>query len=154
MDEKKFKFRKLLLSYLFIFVVTIVLVAPTHLFPQPYFMPLRFPHYLEMMPTFLGFSWPVTFEIYHYILYIFVIVGSLNILGIFFHPKFKQIAILSSLIGLFLIPLMILFFFFIFISVNASTAIIYGFYSVALLIIDILTFKVFIKRTRGVPEAS
>ena len=154
MDEKKFKFRKLLLLYLFIFAVTIALVSPAHLFPIPYFMFLRFPHYLEMMPPFLGFSWPTTFEIYHYILYSLVIIGSFNLMGIIFYPKLKQIATISSLIGLFLIPLMILFFFFIFISVNASTSIIYGFYSVTLLIVDWLTFKAFIKRTREAPEAS
>lgn len=140
MDEKKFKFRKLLLSYLFIFVVTIALVAPAHLFPIPHFMPLRFPHYLEMMPPFLGFAWPVTFEIYHWTLLIIGVIGMINVLGLVF-PNMKSIAKISSLIGLFLFSLMILFFFFIFINVNALTAVIYGFYSVVLLIVDWLTFK-------------
>src|SRR3990167_8295821 len=111
MDEKKIKFEKLLLSYLFIFVITIVLVAPAHLFPIPYFMPFRFPHYLEMMKPFLGVSWPMTFEIYHYVLYALVVIGSFNILGVLLYPKLKQIATTSSLIGLFLIIPMILFLF-------------------------------------------
>lgn len=140
MDEKKFKFRKLLLSYLIIFVVTIALVAPAHLFPIPYFMPLRFPHYLEMMRSFLGISWPITFEIYHWTLLIIGAIGVINVLGLFF-SNMKSAAKISSFIGLFLFSLMVLFFFLVFINVNPPTAIIYGLYSVALLIIDWLTFK-------------
>jgi len=113
-------------------------------------MPFRFPHYLEMMEPFLGISWPLSFEIYHYALYALAIIGSLNVLGIIFYSKFKQITIVSSLIGLFLISLMVLFFFFIFINVNASTAVIYGLYSVILLIIDALTFKAVLERRRRV----
>ncbi len=132
--------------YLFILALTIALVAPAHFFPPSTFMYARFPHYLEMMPAFLGVSWPMTFGIYHYILYALIAIGSFNILGIIFYPKFKKIALASSLIGLFLMPLMVLFFFFVFINVNASTAIIYGLYSVILLIADWLTFKAFIRR--------
>lgn len=134
------------LSYLFILVLTIALVGPPHIFPQPYFMPLRFPHYLEMMPPFLGFSWPMTFEIYHYVLYTLALIVNLNLLGIILYPKFKHIAMASSLAGLFLILPMILFFFLVFINVNLPTAIIYGLYSVALLIVDWFTFKALIKK--------
>lgn len=144
MNKKKIKLRKLIPLYIFIVILTTVLVAPTHIFPQPYFMPLRFPHYLEMMMPFLGISWPITFEIYHYALYTLIIITSLNAVGIIFYPKFKQIALASSIIGLFLIPLVVLFFFFVFIKVNPLTAIIFGLYSVILLIVDFLTFKAFI----------
>jgi len=136
--------KKLIPLYVFVVILTAILIAPTHIFPQPYLMPFRFPHYLEMMGPFLGTSWPMTFEIYHYALYTLVIIGSLNVLGILFYPRLKQIALASSLIGLFLISLMVLFFFFIFMNVNAPTAIIYGLYSVVLLVLDILTFKAFI----------
>lgn len=136
------------LYYLFILILTFILVVPAHLFPPPYFMPLRFPHYLEMMGPFLGVSWPLSFEIYHYGLYALAIIGSLNILGIFFYPKLKKLPVFSSLIGLFLIIPMVLFFFLIFLNVNAPTAIIYGLYSVVLLIIDVLTFKVLIMRQK------
>ena len=141
MDEKKIKLRKLILLYVFIYVLTVILVAPAHIFPQPYFMPLRFPHYLEMMKPFLGISWPMTFEIYHYVLYILAIIGNINVLGIISYPKFKRITLASSIVGLFLIISMVLFFFFIFLSVNASTALIYGLYCVVLLIANALTFK-------------
>ena len=144
MKQQNKAFDHLKLSYLFIFVSGVFIIIPTHIFPPPTFMYARFPHYLEMMKPFLGISWPMSFEIYHYIIYILVIIGSLNALGIIFYPKFKQIALASSLTGLFLMPLMILFFFFIFINVNLSTAIIYGLYSVLLLVVDILTFKAFI----------
>lgn len=127
--------------YLFIFILSIVLVLPPHLFPPPFFMPFRFPHYLEMMPTFLGVSWPMTFEIYHYTLYILIIIGSINVLSILFYPKLRKTAIVSSLIGLFLVPLMILFFFLVFLNVNTLTAAIYGLYSIVLLIVDFLTLK-------------
>lgn len=150
MQNKKQKLlNKLKFFYLFVFALSALLIAPTHLFPQPYFMPFRFPHYLEKMGPFLGFSWPMTFEIYHYVLYALIIIVTLNILGIIFYPKFKRTAIISSLVGLFLIPLMILFFFFKFINVNASTVVIYGIYSVALLIVDILTFKTLLKREKA-----
>lgn len=144
--EKQKSLNQLKLLYLFIFIVSAMLVVPAHIFHPPSFMAFRFPHYLEMMGPFLGVSWPMSFEIYHYVLYALAIIGSLNVLGILFYPKFKQIALVSSIIGLFLIPLMVLFFFFQFIKVNPSTALIYGFYSVVLLIVDILTFKALLKK--------
>ncbi len=143
MKSKRLEGIKLL--YLFILILTIILVLPSHIFPIPYFMPFRFPHYLEMMKPFLGVSWPATFEIYHYVLYALAIIGSLNALGILFYPKFKKIVIFSSLIGIFLIIPIILFLFFVFINVNASTAVIYGLYFVVLLTVDILTFKALIR---------
>src|SRR3989344_4198158 len=108
------KLRQLKTLYLFVFALGTIIIAPTHVFSPPAFMYARFPHYLEMMGPFLGVSWPMSFEIYHYVLYALIIVGSFNILGILFYPKFKNIAIISSLIGSFLIIPMILFFFFIF----------------------------------------
>lgn len=134
--------------YLTAFITIGILFALTHIFPQPFFMPFRFPHYLEMMPTFLGVSWPMSFEIYHYILYALVLIGSLNVLGIIFYPKFRKTAIFSSFVGIFLIFPMILFFFFVFLSVNASTAVIYGLYCVVLLIVDVLTFKALLSEKR------
>ncbi len=144
MDKQKIKLRKLMPLYIFIISLTIILVGPPHLFPPPSFMPFRFPHYLEMMRPFLGVSWPATFEIYHYVIYSFIIIVSLNVLGIIFYPKVRKIAIMSSLVGLFLTSSMVLFFFFVFLSVNPPTAMIYGIYSVVLLIVDILTFKALI----------
>lgn len=136
--------RKLKLLYPFIFALGAVLIVPTHFFPPPFFMPLRFPHYLEMMGPFLGISWPLTFEIYHYVLYALILIGSLNVLGIIF-LKFKNIAVFSSLIGLFLITPITLFFLFPFMKVNPQTSIIYGSYSVLLLIVDLLTFKALVR---------
>ncbi|MBI2613620.1 MAG: hypothetical protein HYW62_02515 [Candidatus Levybacteria bacterium] len=140
--------KELKILYLFIFILGAILIIPTHIFPQPYFMPFRFPHYLEMMGSFSGVSWPVTFEIYHLTLLVIGIIGVINILGLIF-PNMRTLAKLSSLIGLFLFSLMVLFFFFVFINVNISTAIIYGFYSIVLLIADILTFKALIKRRKA-----
>ncbi len=140
---KNRKFERLKILYLFIFILTAIIVIPTHIFPQPYFMPFRFPHYLEAMRPFLGVSWPTSFEIYHYVLYTLVVIGSLNALGTVLYPKLNKAVIVSSLTGAIIIPLMILFFFFQFVKVNVSTAIIFGIYSVMLLTIDILTFKTF-----------
>ena len=143
------KLERLKVLYLLAFILGAIIIAPTHIFPQPYFMYARFPHYLEMMPPFLGVSWPMTFEIYHYVLYALIIIASFNVLGIIFYSKFKRAAIVSSLIGLLLITTMVLFFFFIFIRVNFPNAIIYGSYSVVLLIVDWLTFKaLIIRRTK------
>ena len=143
---KNKKLEQLKFFYLSVLILGALIIAPTHIFPPPNFMYARFPHYLEMMGHFLGISWPTTFEIYHYVLYALVIIGSLNALGIIFYPKFKQITLISSLIGLFLISSIVLFFFFKFINVNAPTAIIYGLYSVVLLIADFLTFQTLITR--------
>lgn len=141
MNKKKIKLRKLMSLYVFIILLTVILVGPPHLFPLPFLMPLRFPHYLEMMGPFLGVSWPTTFEIYHYTIYILAIIGSLNAFGIIFYPRLRKTATFSSFVGIFLFSLMILFFSFKFISVNAPTAVIYGLYSVILLVADWLTFK-------------
>lgn len=127
--------------YLLVFGLGIALVAPTHIFPMPAFMYARFPHYLEMMPPLFGVKWPMTFEIYHYVLYILGVIISLNALGILVYPKFKNVAILSSIIGGFLISLIILFLFLIFLKVNVATTIAYGLYSLFLLTVDLLTFK-------------
>lgn len=134
------------LYYLFILILTIILILPTHVFPIPYFMPFRFPHYLEKMEPFLGISWPATFQIYHLTLLILAIIGSLNVLGIVFYPKWKSLAQISSFIGIFFFSLMSLFFFFLFINVNPLTSFIYGFYCIVLLIVDVLTFKALARR--------
>lgn len=147
-NKKQELLSKLKIFYLFVLILGTIIIAPTHLFPQPYFMYARFPHYLEMMPPFLGASWPMTFEIYHYVIYAFIIIGSLNVLGIVFYPKFKKAALLSSAIGIFFISSLVLFFFFVFLSVNAPTALIYGIFSVTLLIVDILTFKILLRREK------
>lgn len=94
----------------------------------------------------MGFSWPATFEIYHYILYVLAVIISLNALGIVFYPKIKKLTIFSSAIGVLIFSLMILFFFFKFMGVNAPTAITFGLYSLILLIVDLLTFRALIKR--------
>lgn len=146
MVHKK-QLEKLKILYLLTFALGALIIIPTHIFPPPTFMYARFPHYLEKMPVFLGVSWPVTFEIYHWTLLIIGTIGVINILGLVF-SNMKSIAKISSLIGLFLFPLMILFFFFIFISINVLTAVIYGFYSVALLIMNWLTFKALITRQK------
>lgn len=145
---KRKKLESLKILYLFIFILTFILVTPTHLFPQPYFMPLRFPHYLEMMGPFLGISWPMSFKIYHYGIYSLIAIGCLNFLGIISYSKFRKTAIFSSFVGIFFFSLMALFFFFQFIKVNPSTAVIYGLYSVILLITDWLTFKALTKEKK------
>lgn len=152
MDKKKDKLRNLLHLYLFILILTLILVFPAHLLSQPYFMPFRFPHYLEKMQPFLGISWPLTFEIYHLVLLTIGAIGVINVLGLFF-GNVKSIAKFSSLIGLFLFSLMVLFFFFIFIGVNAPTAVIYGLYSAVLLIVDLLTLKALIKKEKEASRA-
>lgn len=138
---KNKKLARLKIFYLFVFALGALIIAPTHLFPPPTFMYARFPHYLELMGPFLGISWPMTFEIYHYVLYVLIATVSFNVLGILFYPKLKNPAIFSSTIGIFLFSLMILFFFLKFITVNMLTAIAFGIFSVVLLIVDLLTFK-------------
>lgn len=137
------------LYYLLIFVLGAILVAPTHIFSPPTFMYARFPHYLEMMGPFLGVSWPMTFEIYHFVLYALAIIVSLNALGIIFYPRLKNIAIASSAIGILLISLIVLFFFFVFLSVNTTTATVYGLYFILLLIVNLLTFKALTKEQKA-----
>lgn len=144
MKKKNKKLEQLKLLYLFALGLGTLIIVPTHISPPPTFMYARFPYYLEMMGPFLGISWPLSFEIYHYVLYTLIIIVSLNVFGIIFYPKLRSIAIFSSLIGIFLIFPMVLFFFFVFLSVNAPTAVIYGLYSVVLLIVNWLTFKALI----------
>lgn len=141
MKKKNRIFERLELLYFLTFALGALIIAPTHIFPPPTFMYARFPHYLELMGSFLGFSWPATFEIYHYVLYILCIIVSLNALGVVFYPRLKKIAIFSSGIGIFLFSSMILFFFLKFISVNVPNAITFGLFSVVLLIVDFLTLK-------------
>lgn len=140
--------KQLAYYYLAIVILSVILIAPTHIFSPPLFMPLRFPYYLEKMQPFLGVAWPATFKIYHYVLYILSIVGVFNILGVFYYPKFKRIAIFSCWIGVFLLSAIFLFFLFVFIKINLSTSIIYGFYSLILLLIDKLTLKVLFKKQK------
>lgn len=138
MNQKKIHQLKIL--YLLVLVATLLLVGPTHLFSPPSFMPLRFAHYLEMMGPFLGVSWPMSFDVYHWILIILGIIGSLNILGITF-PKWRKAARTSSFLGLFFFGAITLFFLFPFMQTNSQTAFIYASYSFFLLIVDLLTFR-------------
>ena|SRR3989344_5749407 len=146
MKQKTSQLKTLKLYYLFIIILTIILVLPTHIFPSPSFMPLRFPHYLEVMKPFLGISWPATFQIYHLVLLILAVIGSLNVLGIVFYPQWRLIAQISSFVGIFFLTLMSLFFLFLFINVNPLTSFIYGFYCIVLLVVDVLTFKAIAKK--------
>jgi len=142
MKQKDKMIERIKIIYLCVLALGALIIAPTHLFPQPYFMYARFPHYLEMMGPFLGITWPESFELYHCILYVLGIIISLNGVGILFFPKFKKLTIFSSIIGAVLFSLMILFFFFKFITVNLSTAIVLGFYSIILLTMEVLILKV------------
>jgi hypothetical protein len=117
------------------------LIAPTHIFPPPYFMYARFPTYLKTMESLFGFRWPMTFEIYHYVLYVLGIVIALNGIGILFLPKYKKITNLLSVIGGILFSLIMMFFFFIFTKVNFPTAVIFGLYSAILLFMELLIFR-------------
>lgn len=139
MDFIKLDHSKLKFLYLLIFIITAILVLPPHLFPTPYLMFLRFPTHLESMGSFLSVSWPVTFEIYHWGLVVLTLIVSLNALGLTF-SKARSIAKVSSLLGLFIIAFIFLFFLFPFMKVSISTAIIYCIYFLFLLIVDLLTF--------------
>jgi len=140
-DKKSKNLRRLKLLYLFILILSVILIAPTHLFPQPLFMYARFPYYLEKMGPFLGISWPVTFEIYHWVLISLTIITAFNILGLTF-LKWRLAARISSFIGIFFFSSVFLFFIY-FIKVNYPVAFAYGIYFFLLLIIDILTFFTF-----------
>lgn len=122
------------------------IIAPTHIFPPPAFMYARFPTYLKTMGPFFGLHWPVTFEIYHYVLYILGIVIALNGIGILILPRFRKITNIVSIIGVILFSLIIIFFFFIFTKVNTLTAVIFGLYSAILLLMEILIFKISLSR--------
>lgn len=148
MDEKKIKLGKLIPLYIFIYALTAILVLPPHTFPEPYFMFFRFPHYLEMMPQFLGVSWPMTFEIYHYGIYALIAIGIINTLGILFYPKMKKAVVFSSLAGIPLFSLFILFILLQFVKINLPTAFAYGIYSISLLTVDLITLKVFLKQKK------
>ena len=126
--------------YLFILILTIILVFPAHIFSPPSFMPFRFPHYLEVMDPIWGIFWPMTFQIYHIVLLILAIIESINVLGIVFYPKWIQFAKASSFAGIILTLGMILFFLFPFMKVNPSTAFIYGIYSLLLFVVNLSTF--------------
>ncbi len=147
MKQKLVQLKLLKLYYLFILILTIILVVPPHLFSPPLFMPLRFPHYLESMTPIVGISWPFSFEIYHWILVALTITVSINVLGVTF-SKARSIAKVSSFLGLFLIIAILLFLLFYFMKVSASTAIIYCIYFIFLLIADLLTFFVLTKKTK------
>ena len=141
MKQKPNQLKTLKLCYLFILLLTIIFVGLTHLFPIPYFMPFRFPHYLERMKPLSGISWPMTFEIYHYTLIIISLIFSFNILGLTF-SKWREMAIFSSATGIPIFSAMILFFFFLFTQVNPPTAIIYGIYSLLLFIVNLSTLSI------------
>ena len=145
MKQKQKLFEKIKLYYVLVFALGALIIAPTHIFPQPYFMYARFPHYLETMRPFLGLKWPTTFEIYHYVLYMSGITICVNALGVLFYPKLSKIAIATSVLGIIIFSSMILFFFTVFVSVNLYTAITFGLYSVVLLTLSLFTFKALTK---------
>ena len=142
MNKKNKIIERLKVIYLLVLVLGAAIIAPTHIFPQPYFMYARFPHYLEKMGPFLGITWPESFELYHRILYLLGITIGLNGIGILAFPKLKKVTVFSSLAGMLIFLLMILFFFFKFINVNVPDAVVLGLYSIILLVMEMLIFKV------------
>jgi hypothetical protein len=123
-----------------------LLIAPTHIFPSPYFMYARFPTHLETMEPFFELKWPATFEIYHNVLYVLSIIIALNGIGILMFPKFKNLTIFISIFGLIIFLLIAAFFFFIFIKVKILTAITFGLYSSILLFMELLILKAFVNQ--------
>lgn len=145
MKQKQKLLEKLKLYYVLVFILGALIIAPTHIFPQPYFMYARFPHYLETMGPFFGLKWTMTFEIYHYALYVLGATICLNALGVLFYPKLNKITIATSVLGIIMFSLMILFFFVKFIEVNFYTAIAFGLYSMVLLFLSLFTFRALTK---------
>jgi len=141
MNKKNKIIERLKVIYLLVLALGAAIIAPTHIFPQPYFMYARFPHYLEKMGPFLGITWPESFELYHRILYLLGITIGLNGIGILAFPRLKKVTVFSSLAGMLVFLLMILFFFFKFINVNVPDAVVLGIYSIILLITEVLIFK-------------
>lgn len=145
MKQKNKTIEKLKLYYALAFILGALTIAPTHIFPEPYFMYARFPHFLEQMSPIFGIGWPMTFEIYHYCLYVLGPIIALNALGILIYPKFKKLFSIISFFGTILLFLVVIFLFFKFTTVNLSTAIILGTYSIVLLFITYKTFKFVVK---------
>lgn len=141
MKQKNIFLDRLKLYYVLTLGLGTFLISPTHIFPPPYFMYARFPTYLKTMESLFGLHWPMTFEIYHYVLYVLGIVIALNGIGILLLPKHKKITNLVSIIGGILFLLIMMFFFFIFTKVNFLTAFIFGLYSAILLFMELLIFK-------------
>ena len=141
MNKKNKIIERLKVIYLLVLALGAAIIAPTHIFPQPYFMYARFPHYLEKMGPFLGITWPESFELYHRILYLLGIIISLNGIWILAFPRLKKVTVFSSLAGMLVFLFMILFFFFKFINVNVPDAVVLGIYSIILLITEVLIFK-------------
>jgi hypothetical protein len=146
MNKNNKALEHLKIFYVAVFALSALLIAPTHIFPKPYFMYARFPTYLMTMKPFFGINWPQTFELYHIVLYILCLVGALNAFGVLIYPKLKKLTAFSATIGIILTSLMILFFFLKFIGVNILNAVILGIYSIILLILNISTLKAAIRK--------
>ena len=136
-DKKQKKFKFLCLLYFALFITIGIPVALTHAFSPPSFDALRIPAYLRD----LRFPWPLSFDIYHLIIVTLSLIGSINILGITFYPRWKSIAKISSFFGSFLLLSILVFFASsLTMRANIQTALIYGSYVLFFLIVDLLTF--------------
>ena len=111
---------------------------------------LRIPTFFRLSEPYLGFSYESIMTVYHFFLAYFMLIIFINAVSLFWYPnKFlKQLGLLSSVAGFFLIGLIILYFLYSVVAIGFSSysagisALVYLLISLAFFLLDIATFFV------------
>lgn len=98
--------------YIIAFIFSVSLIIIMHAAPEPALAVFRIPKQLREACPSLAFGWPRSLEIYHLFLLSFFVITILNATGLFrLHiSKMRSICLVSSFLGLLLIPSIFLVF--------------------------------------------
>jgi hypothetical protein len=148
--EKPAIVRVLQWVYFVVFFSIIATVIIIHNTPRPFLDILRLPTYFRLAEPYVGISYISSMTVYHFALAYFLLIILIDAVSLFWYSnKFlKQLSLLSSIFGFFLIGFMVLYFLYSLLVIGfasytaAVSASIYLLLSLAFFLLDLITFFV------------
>jgi len=136
--------------YLASFLSIIATVTVIHNTDRPFLDVLRIPTFFRSAEPYIGISYISSMTVYHFSFAYFLLIILIDAIALFWYAnKFlKQLSLLSSFVGFFLIGFMVLYFLYSFVvigfaSYNAgASALIFMLLSIAFFVLDLMTFFV------------
>ena len=136
--------------YLLVFVAIISTVTIIHNTDRPFLDVLRIPTFFRLAEPYVGISYISSMTVYHFTFAYFLLIILIDAIALFWYSsKFlKQLSLLSSFVGFFLIGFMVLYFLYSFAVIGFSSyttgmsALIFMLASIAFFVLDLITFFV------------
>jgi len=148
--EKPASVKVLQWTYLLAFLSIIVTAAIIHNTPRPFLDILRLPTYFRLAEPYVGISYISSMTIYHFTMAYFMLIILIDAVSLtWYSNKFlKQLSLLSSIIGFFLIGFVVLYFLYSLVVIGFASyeatisAAVYLLLALAFFLLDLITFFV------------